>query len=113
MEVLQSTEDSIQQIAVSGKLDGLSSPALEEELNKAVAASELPAILNFSELAYISSAGLRVILDYLKKMKGAGRKVAMVANDEMLLYVLKRAGFNLLLPIVPTSEEAKGKLGAA
>ncbi|HSI85794.1 MAG: STAS domain-containing protein [Candidatus Methylacidiphilales bacterium] len=110
MEVLHSTEDNIQQIAVSGKLDGISSSTLEAELNKTVAEGTLPVILNFGELAYISSAGLRVILDFLKKMKPAGRKVVLVADNEMILYVLKRAGFNLLLPVLSTLEEAKAKL---
>ena len=67
-------------IKLRGKLDSKTAPDLEKELKK-----DLPAItklvLDFDELNYISSVGLRVVLSTQKIMKKQGKMVIENVND--------------------------------
>jgi anti-sigma B factor antagonist len=67
-------------IKLNGKLDRDTAPHLEEELKK-----DLPVVtklvLDFDELNYISSLGLRVIISTQKNMKKQGKMVIENVND--------------------------------
>ena len=84
-------------IALEGRLDTMTSPELEKELQGSLAdAAELT--LDLSKLDYISSAGLRVLLTAHKAMlsKG-GMKVTNV--NEVVLEVFEVTGFADILTI--------------
>ena len=59
------------EIALEGRLDTVTAPDLEAELNKSLDGAE-SLVLDFSKLEYISSAGLRVLLSAHKAMSGKG-----------------------------------------
>lgn len=70
-------------IALTGRLDTLSSPELEEKLEPALEGVE-KLVFDFAELKYISSAGLRVLLTALQIMDEQGEmKVKNVCADVM------------------------------
>ena len=72
MIIEKQVTDSAMTIKVIGRLDSVTSPQLEEVTSK-----ELEGItdltFDFSELEYISSAGLRVILISQKTMNNQGK----------------------------------------
>ena len=84
-------------IALEGRLDTMTSPELEKELQGSLAdAAELT--LDLSKLDYISSAGLRVLLTAHKAMLGkGGMKVTNV--NEVVLEVFEVTGFADILTI--------------
>ncbi len=84
-------------IAVEGRLDTMTAPELEAELN-----ASLPSVnsltLDFSNLAYISSAGLRVLLSAHKAMSSkGGMKITHV--NEIVQEVFEVTGFADILTI--------------
>lgn len=85
------------EIALEGRLDTVTAPQLEAELNGALAEAET-LNLNFSKLEYISSAGLRVLLAAHKRMAGkGGMKVTNV--NEIVREVFEVTGFADILTI--------------
>ena len=71
MEINKVIEDKCATVALSGRLDTLTSPQLEEALR------ELPAditklVIDLKDLEYVSSAGLRVFLNAQKSMMEKG-----------------------------------------
>ncbi len=84
-------------VKVEGRLDTTTAPALEAELKKIMPGAET-LTLDFSDLAYISSAGLRVLLAAHKTMmtKG-GMKVTHV--NEIVQEVFDVTGFSDILTI--------------
>ena len=73
MEITKNFEDGKLIMKLSGRLDTSTSPQLEAELNASISGiKEL--ILDFAELEYISSAGLRVLLSTQKTMELIPRK---------------------------------------
>ena len=85
------------EIALEGRLDTMTAPELEAEMNQSLGNAE-SLILDFSKLDYISSAGLRVLLSAHKAMstKG-GMKVKNV--NEIVQEVLDVTGFSDILTI--------------
>ena len=84
-------------VAVAGRLDTTTAPELDEELKSSIGGiKEL--VIDFSELEYISSAGLRVLLSAQKVMNTQGSMKVTGAN-EVVLEVFEVTGFSDILTI--------------
>ena len=85
------------EIALEGRLDTMTAPELEVELNQSLAGAD-SLTLDFSKLDYISSAGLRVLLSAHKAMSAkGGMKVTNV--NEIVQEVFEVTGFSDILTI--------------
>ena len=85
------------EIALEGRLDTMTAPELEAELNASLKGAESLS-LDFSKLDYISSAGLRVLLSAHKAMSAkGGMKVTHV--NEIVQEVFEVTGFSDILDI--------------
>ena len=85
------------EIALEGRLDTMTAPELEAELNQSLGSVDSRA-LDFSKLEYISSAGLRVLLSAHKVMSAkGGMKVTNV--NEIVQEVFEVTGFADILNI--------------
>ena len=84
-------------IALEGRLDTMTAPELETELNQNLGSAE-SLTMDFSKLEYISSAGLRVLLSAHKAMSAkGGMKVTNV--NEIVREVFEVTGFADILTI--------------
>ena len=61
-------------IALDGRLDTLTAPDLEEQLEPALEGVE-KLVFDFAKLAYVSSDGLRVLLDAMEAREEKGKLV--------------------------------------
>ena len=67
-------------LALSGRLDTTTAPELEVALKDSYAGVD-KLVLDFAELEYLSSAGLRVLLGAQKTMNKQGEMVVKNVND--------------------------------
>ncbi|MBE6704876.1 MAG: STAS domain-containing protein [Ruminococcaceae bacterium] len=67
-------------IKVSGRLDTTTSPQLEAELKQSIGGIT-KLVFDLSELEYLSSAGLRVLLSAHKTMDKQGEMIVKNVND--------------------------------
>ena len=97
MKIKKSQNESQLIIALEGRLDTLTAPQLEAELNASLdEIAEL--VFDFKDLEYISSAGLRVLLSAHKAMSKKGSmKVTNVREEVMEVFEL--TGFSDILTI--------------
>ncbi|MBR6529204.1 MAG: STAS domain-containing protein [Firmicutes bacterium] len=84
-------------LILDGRLDTATSPKLEEEL-KAVLGNLKKLVLDFTNLEYISSAGLRVLLMAQKAMSKQGEMIILNVN-ETVMEVFEITGFADMLTI--------------
>ena len=84
-------------LAVAGRLDTVTAPELEKELQSSLESAET-LTLDFSKLDYISSAGLRVLLSAHKVMSRKGGMKVTGAN-EVVREVFDVTGFADILTI--------------
>lgn len=76
-------------VAIDGRLDTVTAPELESALNANIGSADY-LTFDCEKLAYISSAGLRVLLTAHKRMKGA---MKLTNVSELVMEVLEMTGF--------------------
>ncbi len=84
-------------IVLSGRLDTVTAPQLEAELEKILSDSDT-LVLDMANLEYISSAGLRVILKAQKAMNTKGT-MKLIHVGESIMEVFDITGFSDFLNI--------------
>ena len=95
IEVKRNTEETT--LAVAGRLDTTTAPALEKIINEDIDGTTA-LILELSDLEYISSAGLRVLLGAQKKMQKIGSMTLKNVRED-IMDVLEMTGFADILTI--------------
>ena len=85
------------EIALGGRLDTMTAPELEAELNQSMGGAD-SLKLDFSKLEYISSAGLRVLLSAHKAMSAKGG-MKLTNVNEIVQEVFEVTGFADILDI--------------
>ena len=99
MTITKKLEDNKLTLALEGRLDTTTAPELQDILIPAISeAAELN--LDFSDLAYVSSAGLRVMLMGQKMAKAKGVNLTVSHVSEEIMEVLEMTGFSEMLRII-------------
>jgi len=97
-------------ISIKGRMDAVSSPEFEKQVSELMAKGERDLIIDFSELDYISSAGLRSILTTAKKLKEKEGRLLLSALREMVKEVFEISGFSAIIPIYESVESALAQI---
>ena len=84
-------------VALEGRLDTATSPALEAELKNSLEGVE-KLVFDFAGLEYLSSAGLRVLLGAQKIMNKQGEMIVRNVN-ETIMEIFEVTGFCDVLTI--------------
>jgi anti-anti-sigma factor len=79
---------------------------LEEELLKLAGERSHRIVVDLSELDFISSSGLRVLLTAGKKSKSVNGRLVLCALTDHVKQVFDVAGFTMLFSMYPSQEEA-------
>ena len=95
IEIKKIDEQTI--IEIAGRLDTNTAPTLEKTINEDVADIK-NLVLDFKDIEYISSAGLRVLLGAQKKMQQIG-SMKLINVGEAVMEVLEMTGFADILVI--------------
>ena len=97
MNITMSRNGSELVVELEGRLDTVSAPELEEQLEPALSGVE-KLVLDLAELSYVSSAGLRVMLAATQTMEEQGEMIVRnVAPDVMEVFLM--TGFADILTI--------------
>lgn len=109
MEIVSQHFKHCDVVKVIGRLDSATSPALIDELNKITEENRFKIVMDFSELSFISSAGLRVLISTLKNCKRYNRGELVLASlSSNILSVFDLAGFTAIFKIFPDVLTAVG-----
>lgn len=99
MEIDHKVENGIINIAINGRLDAATSPVAEESIKKIMEADENRLLFDFSNLEYLSSGGLRVILGAAKEIRRREGKVVLAALKPYVYEIFEVSGFTAMIPI--------------
>ena len=98
MEVIKKNEGGVLTAVVKGRLDTNSAPDLEKEITPELSGVNT-LIFDFSDLVYIASAGLRVILLMHKTMNAAKKKFIIRNPHAEVMEIFEMTGFSSFLTI--------------
>jgi anti-anti-sigma factor len=94
-------------LAVEGEVDAATAGDLDKALGDWLAQGRNRLILDFSQVNYISSAGLRVLLRAQQKAHELGGDVRLFGPNAHVLKVFVMAGFDQILRLTATLQEAQ------
>ena len=111
IEVIDAGRGGIQLVKVEGRLDANFSLQLEDEVDRLLEQKKERIILDFSDVTYLSSSGLRGLLSINKETEGSGGLV-LVNPQEIVKRIIEVAEVDDLLVQAKTVEEAMALLEA-
>jgi stage II sporulation protein AA (anti-sigma F factor antagonist) len=106
VEIQQLEVQSTVVLRLIGRLDGLTSPDLDMQIKQLIAQNKHKFILDFGQLDYISSAGLRVLLMLQKQLKGVGGKSILVNLKPDIHHIFDISGFSVIFDFSLSVEDA-------
>lgn len=106
LEITDTTEQGIAIVQLTGRLDGSTSAQADKFLaDLDTAKPGVSILIDATQLEYMSSAGLRVLLMAAKRAKAADSSIAMANPQQGVKQVLEISGFTSILDIHPSREE--------
>jgi anti-sigma B factor antagonist len=81
------------EILMNGRVDGAAANNLELEIIRAIKSGAEEIFINLAEAEFICSAGIRVIMQYWRQMKGGGKKLLVTRTSPAIDQILELTGF--------------------
>lgn len=106
MEIKQEKKGEVVIIGLVGRLDANTAGQLEKKILPLIDEGEKKLLIDFSELEYISSAGLRLLLLTAKKLKNIKGKIVLCSMKEYIKEIFEIAGFTPIFTIRENQDEA-------
>jgi anti-anti-sigma factor len=106
MEIKQQKRDNVSILELIGRLDANTAGQLEKTLIPMIESGEKSIILDFSNLEYISSAGLRILLLAAKMQKKSQGKIILCTMKDFIKEIFEIAGFTPIFTICDSLELA-------
>ncbi len=106
MELTTERQDGVLSVRVSGRIDGSNAREFEEAIEE----SDRAVIMDFEELSYISSAGLRAVLLTAKTLRNQGAKFVLCSLSDPIQEIFEMSGFDKIIAIHPSRVEVLASL---
>ena len=110
MEITTERQDRVLSVHVSGRIDAGNASEFEETVRTAIEDGDRTVIMDFENLLFISSSGLRVVLMTAKRMRRRDAAFALCSLSGALLDVFRMSGFEKIIAIHPTRADALASL---
>lgn len=99
MEITTLEENGIMAVMVQGSIDALTSGRVTDTFNQLLADGHNQLIFDLSQVDYISSAGLRVMLGTVKEARAKGGDLRLAGVQSAVNKVLQMSGFSNIIKI--------------
>lgn len=109
VEITEEKKGQVTILRMKGRLDAISSPGAEKKVLEIINSGEHYILLDFKEVDYLSSAGMRMLLSTTKRLKGLTGKLVICSVNITVMDVLKMSGFDHVLDLADDEEEALRK----
>ena len=106
MNISSTAIESVTVVRLDGNLDTNTSPEVQESLNKLINEGTSKVLVNFAEVDFVSSAGLRILLATAKRLGGSGEGLRICNLNETVAEIFEISGFSTILRVFATEEEA-------
>jgi anti-sigma B factor antagonist len=108
MKITVRDEGETKVVMMDGKLDTNTTPAAESEITVLLDGGASKLLINFEQVSYISSSGLRLLLATAKRLKGSGGDLKVCSLNDMATEVFEISGFSSILNVFASEQDALG-----
>ena len=106
VNITSETQGNVAVIGVSGRVDGLTAPQLDDALQNAIKAKHNKIVTDLSGTDFMSSAGMRALLKARMDLQDRHGELRLAAPTDYLLDSLKLVGLDKLFHIYKTRADA-------
>jgi len=106
VKITVSDVGEVKVVRMEGSLDTQTSPEAQTQITQLIDQGATKIVINFEELDYVSSAGLRILLTTAKQLKGNGGELRICGLNGDVQEAFKFAGFHMILTVKKTESEA-------
>ena len=106
MQISIKTSNNVQVLTFEGKLDTQTSPDAQKRFDDVIGQGKSRIVVNFEQLDYVSSAGLRVLLAAAKQLRNAGGELRICSVNNVVKEVFDISGFGRILKVYSSEAEA-------
>jgi anti-anti-sigma factor len=96
----------IKVVRFEGKLDTNTTPEAELRLGEAMDQGASKILIDFEDLDFVSSAGLRILLATAKKLGARGGALRVCSLNETVRDIFDMSGFSTLLRVFDSAQDA-------
>lgn len=93
-------------VRISGNLDTQTSPDSQKQLTQLIDNGAKKILIDFEDLNYISSSGLRMLLVAAKQLKAVSGQLRVCNLKAVVREVFDVSGFTVMLPVSNSQAEA-------
>ena len=93
MAIRQNISGDSYELFVSGRVDGAAANDLEVQVLNAIKGGAKEIFVNLSEADFLCSAGIRVIMQHWRQLKGQGKRLAVTNPSKAVDEILAMTGF--------------------
>ena len=111
MEVIQSIMQDVNVVKLTGDLDGSNAASVQAQIMP-LAVANVKMILDMSEVSYMSSAGLRMLLVMYRTINSKSGKVVLVGLSEDIQDTMSMTGFLGFFTYLETLDEGLKNLSS-
>ena len=105
MEIREVRQDGVTVLGLTGRLDAESAHSLQSRFQALMDDGESRFVIESSGLNYVSSSGMRLLLETARRLEPAGR-IGLCSLQEPVRRVFEIAGITLLLGIFDSLPDA-------
>ena len=103
-------QDEILIATLIGRVDSTNADECQKMMEAEIAPKDKVLIMDFEQVSYISSAGLRVVVIMAKKFKGPYKQFGVCALSDPINKIFTMSGLDRAMPVIGTQTEAIAKL---
>ena len=112
MQVIEAS-GSYTHIALDGRLDFAGTQEIETQFTAKIAAQRKDAMIDMTQVSFIASMGMRLILSTAKALGQHQHRMLLVNPQPMVREALSITGICKIVPIVDSVDDAKAQLAPA
>jgi anti-anti-sigma factor len=106
MQISLQQQRDHQVISLSGRLDASTAPLLQVRFQEALTEERCRFVVEMSEVDYVSSGGLRVLLIMTKMVRALGGGIVLAQLHPFVEDLMRISGFHTVIAATATKEEA-------
>jgi anti-sigma B factor antagonist len=97
-------------IAVRGEIDLFTAPDLKQVLTDAIEGGEHRVVIDLSEVSFLDSTALGVLIGAVKRLRSRGGALAIVNTDPSIAKTFEITGLDQIFTILPSRADALAAL---
>ncbi|HYN57812.1 MAG TPA: STAS domain-containing protein [Motilibacterales bacterium] len=99
-------EGDVSVVSARGEVDVFSAPDLDTELDALIAAGAVRLVVDLSDVAFLDSTGLGVLVKALKHTREGGGWLRLVVTSDRIRKIFEITGLDASIPIFDTAQDA-------